>query len=125
MAVGAVWYSPAGFYKTWQRLARVKTDSENMSIATMTRLYGTVFLASVVTAYVLAHVTFLSNNLFHTSFLQDALATSFWMWLGFTATRFYVHDAFEGRPLKLTVLHSGHELATLLVMGLIMGLMGV
>jgi hypothetical protein len=91
----------------------------------MAYMYGSVFVASLITAYVLAHVTFLSNNFFHNSYLQDALTTAFWVWLGFTAVRLFTHDVFEGRRKKLTLLNSAHELVTFLVMGLIIGLMGV
>ncbi len=45
--------------------------------------------------------------------------------LGFTAARFITHDAFEERPAKLTVKNIGNELVTLLLMGLIIGLIGV
>jgi hypothetical protein len=67
----------------------------------------------------------LSNQYFGHSYLQDAVNTAFWLWLGFTAARFVTHDAFEGRPVKLTVLNAAHEFVTIMVMGLIIGLMGV
>lgn len=122
MVVGSLWYSPAGFYKQWSKLAKVKADP-NMSGTQMAKMYGSVFVASLVMSYVLAYVAFLSNTFFQNSFLQDTLMTSLWLWLGFVATRFYVHDTFEGRRKKLTLLNSGYELVTLLVMGLIIGLM--
>ena len=34
------------------------------------------------------------------------------------------HDAFEGRPLKLTAINLGNELVTIMAMGLIIGLLG-
>ena len=40
---------------------------------------------------------------------------------GFTAARFITHDAFEGRPTSLTVLNIAHELVTLVVMAIIIG----
>jgi hypothetical protein len=43
------------------------------------------------------------------------------LWAGFTAARFITHDAFEGRPTSLTVLNIGHELVTVLIMALIIG----
>lgn len=125
MFVGALWYSPAGFFKQWQKLAGIKYDPMKASQGKMGLLYGSVFIASLVMAYVLAHVTFLSNHFFKHSFLQDALATAFWLWVGFTAARLYVHDAFEGRRKKLTLLNSLHELVTALVMALIIGVMGI
>jgi len=48
--------------------------------------------------------------------------TALVLWAGFTAARFVTHDAFEGRPVGLTVLNCAHELVTLLVMGLLIGL---
>jgi hypothetical protein len=67
----------------------------------------------------------LSNFFFGNSFLSSALQTAFWAWLGFTAARLITHDAFEGRPMKLTALNLGNELVTFLAMGLVIGLMGV
>ena len=40
---------------------------------------------------------------------------------GFTASRFITHDAFEGRPAALTVMNIAHELVTVLVMAVIIG----
>jgi hypothetical protein len=121
MIVGAIWYMPSFFGKPWMKLAKVdKNKPYNMVVA-----MGLTFVASLVTAYVLAHVSYLSNQFFDRSFFEDAVTTAFWLWLGLTATRFLVHDLFEGRPWKLTLMNAAHELVTLLVMGLIIGLMGV
>lgn len=124
MVVGSIWYARRVFGNTWAKLAKVKID-QNMGGDAMFKLLGLTFLASLVTAYVLAHVSYLSNQFFGNSFLQDALSTAFWVWLGFTALRFWTHDMFEGRPSKLTVLNVCNELVTLLVMGLVIGLFGV
>lgn len=125
MVVGMIWYSPVGFFKQWQQLAGIKHDPSKLSQRQMGVLYSTVFIASLFMAYVLAHVSYLSNQFFHHSFLRDSLTTAFWLWLGFTAARIYVHDAFEARRKKLTLLNSAHELVTVLVMALIIGSMGV
>lgn len=124
MAVGATWYSLGVFGSLWIKLANVKIN-KTMTAADNVRIYGLTFLASLIMAYVLAHVTFLSNDFFGGSFLSSALSTAFWLWLGFTAVRFMTHDLFEGRPAKLTLLTVGSELATVLLMALIIGLMGV
>jgi hypothetical protein len=123
LVVGGIWYAKGVFGKTWGKLAKVDMSKAPKS-GELAWLMGSTFVASLVTAYVLAHVAFLSNAHFQNSFLQDTLTTAFWLWLGFIATRIYVHDAFEGRRKKLTVLNSAHELVTILVMGLIIGLMG-
>jgi hypothetical protein len=97
-------------------------DRSKMSAGDALWIYGSVFVASLATAYVLAHVTFLANKFFNgDSFMSDALQTAFWLWLGFTAARLYVHDTFEMRRKKLTLLNAAHELVTVLVMALIIG----
>lgn len=124
MAVGSIWYAKGVFGETWGKLAKVNMTKKPKP-GEMFRLLGGTFIASLITAYVLAHVSYLSNQFFKNDFLQDALTTAFWLWLGLTAARVFVHDAFEGRPKKLTLLTVSHELVTLLVMGLIIGAMGV
>ena len=119
MVVGSVWYTPKVFGNTWMKLAGLK--QKELEKNGIKPIVITVFV-SLITAYVLAHVAFLSNQFFKHSFLQDSLTTAFWLWLGFTAARIITHDAFEGRPKKLTLLTISHELITFMVMGLIIGL---
>lgn len=120
MVVGAFWYNPSVFGALWMRLTGVKMDAAKEKHMAATFFF--VFLASLLMAYVLAHVSYLAQSFFGGSFLGNALSTAFWMWLGFVATRFYVHDAFEGRPKALTALNAAHELVTLLAMGLCIGM---
>jgi hypothetical protein len=123
MVVGSLWFMPAGFGKLWQKYSGVKPDRSKMTGGQMAWMYGSVFVASLVTAYVLAHVTYVANSFFKSSFLIDALQTAFWLWLGFTAARLYTHDLFEGKRKKLTMLNAAHELVTVLVMAIIIGLL--
>ena len=46
------------------------------------------------------------------------------IWIGFTAARLLTHDLFERRPGTLTAINMGHELVTVVVMGLIIGAFG-
>jgi Protein of unknown function (DUF1761) len=119
MVVGSVWYAKGVFGKTWAKLAKVDLDKNQGNVAKPILITA---LVSLVTAYVLAHVAYLSNSYFGNSFLQDSLTTAVWMWVGFTAARFITHDAFEGRPPQLTALNIGNELVTFLAMGLIIGI---
>ena len=120
LVVGSIWYAQGVFGKVWIKLARIDMSKNRGSVA---RPILATVVVSTLTAYVLAHVAYLSNQFFHHSFLVDALTTAWWMWLGFVAARFITHDAFEGRPVKLTVLNLGNELVTIMLMGLIIGLM--
>ena len=125
MVVGSLWYMPATFGKTWMKMTGIKPNRSNMTAGKMAWLYGSVFVASLVTAYVLAHMAFIGNKFFQDSFMTSSLQAGFWLWLGFTAVRIYVHDTFEMRRKKLTLLNAAHELVTIMVMAVIIGAMGV
>lgn len=120
MLVSAVWYSKSGFLKTWLKLTKLDEKKLNEGPG---RAIAVSFVLALFTAYVLAHITFLANSFFDNAFLQDALVTSLWLWLGLIAARVITHDLFERRPNKLTLLTISHELVVLLVMGFIIGIM--
>jgi hypothetical protein len=124
MVVGSIWYSKSVFGTTWGKLAKVDM-SKTPKASQMTVLLASTFVASLVMAYVLAHVSYIANTFFRNDFLEDALMTGFWLWLGFVATRLFVHDAFEGRRKQLTVLNISHEFVTIMLMALIIGWMGL
>jgi hypothetical protein len=119
MVIGSIWYAPKVFGNTWKSL--VNLDEKKMRKGAP-RAMAIAFAGSLITAYILAHVIFLSNHFFHHNYMQDAVTTAFWLWLGLTAVRFIVHDAFEGRPTKLTLLNVANEFVTIMVMGIIIGL---
>lgn len=122
MVVGSIWYARSVFGNAWIKLAKIDMKKDKGSVAKPIVITAIV---SLITAYVLAHVAYLSNQFFHHTFLQDALSTAFWVWLGFTAARIITHDVFEGRPTKLTALTVSHEFVTIMLMGLMIGLVGV
>lgn len=122
MVVGTVWYAKPVFGRSWMKMVGLKEEATAKGAGLA---IGITVVVSFLTAYVLAHVTYLSYSYFQLSFLQSALNTAFWVWLGFTAARFITHDAFERRPIKLTAMNIAHELVTILVMGGIIGLMGI
>ena len=124
MVVGSIWYLPRLFGNAWAKMAKVNLKKK-ITTSESVMVFGSTFIASLVTAYVLAHVTFLSHYFFSHSYLEDALNTGFWLWLGLTAARFLVHDLFEGRRKKLTLINTGHEFFTIMIMALIIGWMGV
>ena len=122
MVVGSIWYAKGVFGNVWMKLTKI--DQKKMGDGASKAIAITV-VASLVTAYVLAHVSFLAHKFFGNSFLFDAVTTAFWLWLGLTAARLVVHDVFERRPAALTILNAVHELVTLVVMGVIIGWLGV
>ena len=121
MVVGSIWYTPKVFGSYWMRVAKVNPgEAKNAVLPILITL-----LVSFISAWVLAGATFLSFEFYGGSFLANALLTALILWGGFTAARFITHDAFEGRPVGLTVLNCVHELVTFMVMALIIGLFGI
>lgn len=122
MVIGSVWYSNSLFGKDWRKL--VKLD-EKRAKKEMPKAMGVMVAMSLLTAYVLAHVAYLSYTFFDYSFLSAALQSAFWMWLGFIFTGAVMMGAFEQRPMKLTAINLGNSLVTFLAMGLAIGLVGL
>lgn len=118
MVVGSIWYAKPVMGKTWQKL--VKLDDKKMKSGAAKALALT-FILSLLTAYILAHVAYLSNQFFDHTFFQDAVVTSVWLWAGLTAARMVTHDLFEQRPSKLTLMNVVHEFITLVIMGAVIG----
>jgi hypothetical protein len=122
MVVGSIWYSRVMFQKPWEAMARIdkkRGRKELPMVMTVT------FLASLLMAYVLAHVAFLSNQFFGNSFLQDTLSTAFWLWLGISTPALLTGGLFEQRRKKLILMNLGNQLVTLIVMALIIGSIGI
>jgi len=82
-------------------------------------------IVSFITAWVLAGAAFIAQEFYGGNFLANTLLTGLILWAGFTAARMITHDAFDRRPRGLTVLNLAHELVTITVMALIIGLFGV
>lgn len=107
MAVGYLWFGPL-FGKTWIKLSGAKMgEGDNMAM-----LYGGQYVASVVTAYVLAVFLGLTGS----TTLEAALPVAVWLWLGFLATKELGVVLWEGKSWNLYFLNTGQSLVSLLVM---------
>ena len=122
MVVGSARYTPRMFGNYWMKVAKVTPSGEAKDAA---RPILITLVVSFVSALVLAGSAAISQHFYGGNFLANTLITAVILWAGFTAARFITHDAFEGRPAGLTVLNCAHELVTLVVMGLIIGLFGI
>ncbi|WP_193597684.1 DUF1761 domain-containing protein [Microbacterium sp. YJN-G] len=118
MIVGSIWYAPKVFGTRWSRLANVDMDRPGSS-AIIPMI--TTVLVSFITAWVLAGAASIAWHFYEGSYFWAAVVTAVTLWAGFTAARFITHDAFEGRSTKLTTLNIAHELVTIVVMAIIIG----
>lgn len=123
MLVGSIWYAKGVFGTTWAKLAKLDLDGEKTK-KSAPRALAIAMVMSLLLAFVIAHVAALSRSYFGVSPLEAGLSTAFWLWLGVSVTTVVVHDVFEQRPVKMTLLTVGNQLVTIMVMGLIIGLFG-
>ncbi len=117
MAVGAIWYARPVFGNKWIELAKVDMDRGGNAVLPLV----VTLIVSFVTAWVLAGASTIAWHFYGGSYVMAALFTALILWAGFTAARFITHDAFEGRPSTLTILNIAHELVTIVVMAIIIG----
>jgi hypothetical protein len=117
MVVGSIWYSMKVFGKRWAQLAKVDMDRGGSAVIPIL----VTLIVSFLTAWILAGSTYLAWEFYGGGYLLAALGTGVILWAGFTAARFITHDAFEGRPTSLTVLNIAHELVTIVIMAIIIG----
>jgi Protein of unknown function (DUF1761) len=118
MVVGAIWYTPKVFGNYWMKAAGVKPSGR---VSDAVGPIITTVIVSFVTAWVLAGAVDISHRFYGGNYLINALVTAVLLWAGFTAARFITHDAFDQRPSGLTVLNIAHELVTVIVMAVIIG----
>jgi hypothetical protein len=115
MVIGALWYSPFVIGKLWMR-SMGKTDEEikpGFSGAAMGLVYVVNTIASLLFAYVLAHIIKFASL---TTFTQGANA-GFWVWLGFVVTTVIPGYLYEGRPKLLYFLFIIYQLISIVLMG--------
>lgn len=115
MAVGYVWYGPL-FGKVWMKLVgKTEKDLKSQS-GKMPLLYGTMFAATLIFNYVLAHFVRVGNA---TDILSGA-GIGFWAWLGFIATTSLGEFIFSAKPKNLYALQNGHHVVNFLLSGAIL-----
>ncbi len=120
--VGWLWYSKYLFRDRWMRFAGLTLEREEKGLIPALVVAG---VAGLLTAYVVAYVASLIEAQSGAGGMQSALGAGFWLWLGVAATTVITADSFEQRPVQLMIISVGNRLATLLLMGLIIGLFGV
>lgn len=88
--------------------------------------WGLTIVGALLQAFVLAYFTYIVFNFFagDTSWMNASLITAAMAWGGFQLSMILTHDAFEQRPMPLTMLTAGNQFVTLMAMGLTIGLIG-
>ena len=85
--------------------------------------YVLAFVAELIMAWVLAGL--LAHLGPDQMTVWNGIVSALFVWLGFVATTIAVNNMFGMRKTMLTVIDSGHWLAVLVAMGIVLGLFGV
>jgi hypothetical protein len=115
LALGALWYSPALFYKAWA--SETKLTEEQLSKSNPLKTYGLTFLFALVMSYNLAF------------FLGDSATTPVWgatagflAGFGWCALIFAVIGLFEQRSWRYILINGGFITVYFTLIGFILGL---
>ncbi len=113
MVIGAIWYAPPVFGKTWQKLVGLK--DKDMKTGAM-KAYVVMIIVAIITAIVLERFLIIADP---TSVYQ-AVKVGLYIWLGFVFTYAVGGGVFEHRSKKLMAINLGNSLVTLAVMAAIL-----
>jgi hypothetical protein len=120
MVVGFVWYSMAVFGKTWMKEAGISQEDMKKAGKEMPKTYGTMFVAALITAYVLSVFIDLAGA----QDIMSAATVAFWAWLGFVATVLLSGVLFEGKSWNLWGINAGYHLVSMVVMSAVLVTLG-
>jgi len=119
MIVGAIWYSPSVFGKSWMKaIGQTEKGMMERRNQAMPLLIG----AALVTAYALAQVAAYLHSLTPDSGLTSAIEASLLVGVGFGATTLVAHTVFDPRDAQAMYINIGNRVVTLFVMGVVIGL---
>lgn len=115
-ALGALWYSPLLFGKVWVKLMGWSHEQMEHHKKGAGRGYLVTLVTALVSSYVMAHMV--DYTLADTAAL--GAQAGFWIWLGFVATVMIGGVLWEGKKFSLYVLNTAFQLASLVLMGVIL-----
>ena len=115
LALGALWYSPILFYKSW--LSETKLTEEQLAKSNPAKTYGLAFLFALIISYNLAF------------FLGDANTDAVWgttagflAGFGWSTLIFAIVALFEQRSWKYIFINGGYITVYFTLIGFILGI---
>ncbi len=118
IALGFAWYSKALFGKQWMAELGLSEASMQANKKGMNKTYALMTVASLVMAYVLAHIV----AVFESSTVMDGIQAGFWTWLGFVAPVTLNGVLWEKKSWNYYGITTGYYLVSLCLMGVILTL---
>lgn len=115
MVLGFLWYTPILFGKAWMRLVGLK--EEDIQAKDSMKGYLISLIGSFIGVVALAVIVkWRGYGLF-----EGILAGAFFSF-AFIVTSYFSGDAFERRPVSLTLINSGYRFVYFVVCGAILGI---
>lgn len=114
LLLGALWYSPALFYKAWMKENHFTAD--DIKKINPLRIYGITCLFSIMISYNLAF--FLGGQ---NTTMAWGLTAGFLAGLGFAALIFMIVALFEQRSWRYMLINGGYMITYFTLAGLILG----
>lgn len=115
LAVGALWYSPALFYRAWQK--ENKLSDEDIKKSNPAKTYGLGFVLALVISYNLAF--FLGDD--KTDWIWGTTA-GFLAGFGWAAMVFTIIALFEQRSWRYILINGGYIVVYFTLIGFILGI---
>jgi hypothetical protein len=114
MAIGAVWYSPLVFGRTW--MAHSGLRPEDMKGKGRAMLIAAA--VAMATAFMLAYFIVLLD----VQTLHAGLSLALRVWIGFVAAVMALDLGFGGKHFRVYLIDAGNQLASFLAMGAILSI---
>ncbi len=114
--IGALWYAPPVFGKTWIALIAKKPEELMRPWVGLAVSAATAIVSSAVLHFFLK---FTEPHTIHSGIYAAVLA-----WAGFVATTHLLDFVFVNRPYKLYLINMGYQLVAFVAMGAILSAMG-
>ena len=119
MVLGALWYSPLLFGKTWMKwMGYTDKSMEKAKAGGMAKYYLAAFVGAVLTSFVLVRIIILIGAVS----LSGGMVTALLLWLGFAVPLLLSSVLWEKKPFKVYLLNIAHYLVSFVVVG---GMAGV
>ena len=120
VVIRILWYSPRYFGKWWSVFNGYPAESQR-HLQKKWNLYSFSFVLALLTAYMLWGFMALAENFYHFPRVQNGLTTGFLLWLGFMMPVQLTHEIFGSKKWWLFAINTGYQLVSILVMGLVLG----
>ena len=109
MVIGALWYSPALFGKSWAKLLGKKVGD----MGDANTGYAISAVGALVQAWIMVHFVRYAGA---TTFVKGMIV-GFWLWLAFVAIIMAGATVFEGRKWQIWQINTGYWLVVLVING--------